>query len=217
MNSNQIDETFSYQNCIIKKLSQNVEIAKVWDLEEDDNIKPHTFFLIKNNKEYVSAILVMYEDLHWFVLPQHRGKGYLLKALKKVILPYIFDVLEYEEQKITINKSQIGIDNYKSSINVALKSGFKKIDDINFIIKDSDIKTSYVPENILYKGLNDIEVNKIVNELTSMSKRLYQLNTKIEYAYGCNMLDYTNNTLKILSNKVDCNISVIKDIIEDYR
>ena len=59
--------------------------------------------------------------------------------------------------------------------------------------------------------------HKIVNELTSMSKRLYQLNTKIEYAYGCNMLDYTNNTLKILSNKVDCNISVIKDIIEDYR
>ena len=142
---------------------------------------------------------------------------YFLNIGVKVILPYIFDVLEYEEQKITINKSQIGIDNYKSSINVALKSGFKKIDDINFIIKDSDIKTSYVPENILYKGLNDIEVNKIVNELTSMSKRLYQLNTKIEYAYGCNMLDYTNNTLKILSNKVDCNISVIKDIIEDYR
>lgn len=204
-------------NIITKQLAKNIEIAKVWDLEENNSIKPRTFFLIKNKKEYVSAILLMFDDLHWFVHPKHRGKGYLSKALKEVVLPYIFDVLEQDEQKITINNFEIGIDNYKSSEKVALSAGFKKIDDINFIINASDVKESFISDELVYKGLNDLEIKNIVNELTSIAKRLEQLHTKIEYAYGCKMQEYTNNTLKELSSKVDFNRLVLKDIVEDFK
>lgn len=223
MKSNQIEKLISNLNkinddvnCLRKQISYSIEIAKVWDLEEDNNSIPHTFYLIKNKEEYVAAILVMSQDLHWFVQPKHRGKGYLSKALKEVILPYIFDVLEKEEQKITINKFEIGIDNYRSSEKVALSVGFKKIDDINFVIKASDVKESFKSEAIVYNGLNDLEIKNIENDLTSIAKRLYQLHTKIEYAYDCDMMNYTNSTLKVLSEKVNYNKIVLSDIVADF-
>lgn len=223
MKSNQIEKLISNLNkinadvsCLRKQISYGIEIAKVWNLEEDNNSTPHTFYLIKNKEEYVAAILVMSQDLHWFVHPKHSGKGYLSKALKEVILPYIFDVLEQEEQKITINKFEIGIDNYRSSEKVALSVGFKKIDDINFVIKASDVKESFKSEAIVYNGLNDLEIKNIENELTSIAKRLYQLHTKIEYAYDCDMMNYTNSTLKVLSEKVNYNKIVLSDIVVDF-
>jgi len=200
-----------------KDIGNNVEVIKVWGLEDVNGIKPNTFFLIKNSVEYVSAILIMSSDLHWFTLPKYRQKSFLSIALKSCILPYLFDVLEFEEQRITINKSEIGIDNYNSSVKLALNIGFKKIDDSNFVIKNSNVTTSYAYKNIVSKGLNIKEVASINEELSSIAKRLKQINTQITFAYNVNMEDYTNASLEELSTKVEFNKLVLSDIVEDFK
>ena len=68
----------------------------------------------------------MINDLHWYMLPRFRKKGYLSKSLKSTILPYLF--YEREEQEISIDIKKIGERNYYSSKRVAELLGFKKIE-----------------------------------------------------------------------------------------
>jgi hypothetical protein len=117
----------------IKQIGENVEVAKIWLKEPNmsDNIignfYPERFFFIKNKDgKYVGAVLDMFSDLHWFILKEHRKQGFLIKALSKVILPYLF--YERDKQSLSININQIGEENYLNSKAIALKLGFKSTD-----------------------------------------------------------------------------------------
>ena len=117
-----------------RALAETVEFAKVWMKRPDpkDDISnrwgPSEFYLIKNKDgTYVSAVLVMLNNLHWYVLNQYRGKGFLSKALRETILYHLLQQ-KREGISISIDKSVIGEKNYISSERVALKVGFTKQD-----------------------------------------------------------------------------------------
>ena len=77
----------TYHKTIFKhQISKEVDFAKVWQSQNTIEVQPFNFFFFKNDTEYVGAVLLMCNDLHWFVTPKQRGKGYLTNALRNTIL-----------------------------------------------------------------------------------------------------------------------------------
>ena len=197
-------------------ISPSVEFAHIWIKEKYNSNIPYNFFLIKNELEYVGAVLDMTQDLHWVILPKYRGKGYLTKALKGSILLYIFEYLDRAEQKISINIDEIGIKNYNASNNTAINVGFSKLDDNNFIINYDVIDYSLSDLNLIHNGLDDKEVEKQLKELELAAKKIFQINSKIEMSYGIKTETYLKPSLDEISRKISYFKTVIEDIQHDY-
>lgn len=165
---NKLNRYPNYKNCIKHALSKNVEFAHVWINSVFYTNNPQTFFLIKNEIEYVGAVLDMKTDLHWVIVPKYRKKGYLTTALKDAIIPYLFSIVEREELKISINELEIGKKNYEASMSTALKVGFKKVDNSTFILKENDFDFSHEELDIKYKGLTNDQIKEISKKIRSI-------------------------------------------------
>jgi hypothetical protein len=213
---NKLNKGSLRDNIIKHSISPNVEFAHIWLKENYNSNIPYNFFLIRNDIEYVGAVLDMTDDLHWVILPRHRRKGYLKKALKGSILPYIFDHLDRDEQKISLNINETGLKSYNSSLNCALKVGFKKIDDKNLLIDVDDFDFSNLDMKLIHKGLNDNEIQKELLELESIAKKIYQINSKIEMSFGVKTETYLHPSLDELSSRLSNFKTAIKDIQQDY-
>lgn len=165
------------ESIFTREISKTVDVARVWpeqhkitdDIIED--FRSYKFFFIKNNlDEYVGAVHEMGDDLHWYIVPKNRKKGHLTNALKESILPYLFENGK-ESQKITIKKEKIGERNYLNSKNVALKLGFKAINENEtaFELKKSDFN---------WENEDFDEINSNIN-----SERFKELRKRVFYAY----------------------------------
>ena len=65
-----------------------------------------------------------------------------------------------------------------------------------------NVASFYDDTERVYKGLDKSEVTVIKDELDRIAKRLHQLHSKIESSFEVDFDDYTNLTLKDLSEKV---------------
>lgn len=212
---NKLNRYPNYKKCIKHSISKNVELAHIWIENSIYKHSPKTFFLIRNENEYVGAVLDMKIDLHWVTLPQHRRKGYLTTALKEAIIPYLFSVVEREELMISINELQIGKDNYDNSLNTALKVGFKKVDDTTFILVGNDFDFSNEKLAIKHNGLRDGEIEDICKELKAIAKKVSVINSKIELSMGQSPSNYMKPSLDVISDKLSYFTTLINDIKHD--
>ncbi|WP_341902857.1 hypothetical protein [Fluviicola taffensis] len=165
------------ESIFTRQISENVDVAKVWKKQPkmtDDiigNFSSYRFFFIKNEfSKYVGAVLDMEDDLHWYVNPKSRKKGYLTTALKESILPYLF-YDERKSQRITIEKNAIGEKNYLNSKGVALKLGFKAINEMETEFELKQIDFNWDNENL-----------EEINPVTS-PERFEELRKRAFYAY----------------------------------
>ena len=86
-----------------------------------------SFFVIKNEyAEIVGCVYDMKYDLHWLILRQFRGNGYLRSALRNAILPFIFKHLHRTKQTIRILAPENNAF-YKKSSKVARCVGFRRV------------------------------------------------------------------------------------------
>ena len=99
----------------------------VWtekDYHQLVDVSPYPFYFIKDKKEKcIGAVLDMKSDLHGYIVPAARKKGYLTNAFKSFIFPHL--AKSRKEQRITINRNEIGDENYAASFASATRSGFK--------------------------------------------------------------------------------------------
>jgi RimJ/RimL family protein N-acetyltransferase len=125
------------------ELSENVIRVKGYDnLQELNRFDKlgykryvETFYLISENPilsevpNFIGFVLDLKRDLHWYVNPKYRGKGYLTRALEDSILYDIPRLNFYGEE---MNKIEITIkkDNIESQ-KVALNLGFENIGQTN--------------------------------------------------------------------------------------
>ena len=90
-------------------ISDNVEYGRAWlnDITGDCfNFKE--FYFIKNEiGSYVGAVYIMQNDLHAFIKPEHRGKGYLTESMNRIILPMLYQ-LGTKTQRISFSKREVG-------------------------------------------------------------------------------------------------------------
>lgn len=171
-----------------RPLSQYVDFAKIW-IEKptaNDNVTssdgPDHFYLIKNNEGvFVAIVYDMRRDLHWFVLPQYRGKGHLTKSMKATIIQHLF--LSRDQQRITIDEMQIGPLNFKASQKVALDLGFTKSEEEDYILlKDHSIKE--IPNAGVNSELTPERVDELRKQLNFLARSLWAIQTEIEMGYG---------------------------------
>lgn len=214
---NKLNRFPNYKECVKAGISKNVELAHIWYKEGfSDSHVPYTYFLIKDNNKYIGAVLDMTHDLHWVVLPKHRKKGYLSKALKHVILPYLLEETDRFEQKITIKRNEIGETNYQNSLKVALNIGFKQIDEENLVFDYNSLDEDEYQLDFQYKGLPQKELEFEINELQKIGKRLNKISSKIEFAFGKKIEEYSNPSLNDTANKVAYLKEVFKDMKYDF-
>ena len=213
---NGLNKNPKYKNCIKHSISNTVDLAHIWIENSIYKHSPKTFFLIKNDHEYVGAGLDMKTDLHWVVLLKHRKKGYLTTALKVAILPYIFIQLERENQTISIKESEIGQKNYLNSLNTALQVGFSAIDKHNYILEEAVFDYSNEKLDIKYSGLEDNELEDISAELKAIARKVSVINSKIELSLGQSAANYMKPSLNIISDKLSYFTTLLDDIKHEY-
>ncbi len=172
----------------IRPLSESVDYTKFWDEEPLTQLKkyscylPYKCYLIKDaKKNYIGIVLDMSHDLHWYVKKEHRGKGYLTKSLKEIILPHLLDIRE--EQQITISKDEIGVQIFKASEKVALSNGFKLIkveNDKHFYC----LKREELIEHPIIEGNNtlmsEVRMLELKRTFSFMAHKLKMIEAEIE-------------------------------------
>jgi hypothetical protein len=213
---NKINKNENYKKCIKHSISNNVEFAHVWIEKSIYKHSPKIFFLIKNDNEYVGAILDMMTDLHWVILPKYRKKGYLTNALNEAVIPYLFTCLEREELKITINQLEIGKENYENSSSTALNLGFKKVDEKSFVLEEKDFDFSNEKLDVKHKGLEYNEMENIRKELQDIAKKVSVINSTIELSLGKSTGNYIKPSLDNISDKLSYFTTLMDDIKHDF-
>jgi|GEM_PF-401243 len=181
------------ETIFLRRLNVSVDLARVWEKEPqlNDNTSISTpsyrfFFIRDENNKYVGAVLDMYKDLFWYVLKEERKKGYLTKALKEAIIPYLFydEFNERDEQRITINKG-IGKVNYNNSRKVAEGLGFVPIneDESEFILSRDKFDWEY--ENIEEKNgsISAERFRELRNRLILSFRQTFKISDELLMAY----------------------------------
>ena len=75
-------------------LSDSVTYSKVWHKEPRGGIAnecSYDHYFVKNREgEFVGVVFDMQDDLHIFVKPKFRRKGFITNAVKNTIFPWLF-------------------------------------------------------------------------------------------------------------------------------
>src|SRR5690606_7871749 len=174
-----------------KPLTRDVTFAKVWlkkpSLSSRPSNKngPDLFYFIKDeNNVFIGAVFDMEYDLHWYVKPEKRKRGYLIRNMKETILPHIFS--KRSEQHITIEKDRIGKENFINSEKVASSLGFKKISDSKYLLSKKEYPKLYLEDP--YEGLSFDEMDNLRFKVFYASQILWTVQTELEMKYGNNKL-----------------------------
>uniref|UniRef100_UPI0040491B50 GNAT family N-acetyltransferase n=1 Tax=Fulvivirga sp. TaxID=1931237 RepID=UPI0040491B50 len=200
-----------------RKISDIVLIAKVWEKlpkSTDEIVGNFTsynfFFILDESGKCVGAVLDMNSDLHWYIVPNHRKKGHLTKALESAILPYLF--YERDEQRITISKG-IGNANYIKSKRVAEKLGFTVINDemTEFLLKKEDFTWKNEDLNEHNYGLDEGRVNVLKKRINYAAQYLNKISDELQMAYN------DDDDLSLLSQEVKKYTWKIEDLMWENK
>jgi len=196
------------EHIFIQRLDRNVDLAKVFTdrLHITDNLNTHDliadiFYCIKSDNQYIGIVYDMNKDLHWFVKKEYRGNGYLTKALKSCIFPHIFQNGR-EEQRITINKNEIGKTNFESSQKVAINLGFI-LEHNNKEKYEYILKSDKITEIDLFEHNNELtkgELKVIANEIGYYTKKLKRIQTHLDMNYNNEEIFMFGELIKKLRN-----------------
>ncbi|MDB5128348.1 hypothetical protein [Mucilaginibacter sp.] len=169
-------------------IGENVEYGVVWkdiNFNKLGDVSPYRFYFIKNDKEKcIGAVLDMNRDLHWYITPVARKKGFLTKALRKIILPHLARIRK--EQTISINRDDIGDENFEASLKTAKLSGFKLVGEMADKIEFSQRLAKYrkVPLGETYPGISYEQMVKQREKMNLVIGNLWQIKSEVEMKLG---------------------------------
>ena len=202
----------------LRPLSETVDFAKVWikrpklsdEIIHSDG--PYKFYFIKNNRNtYVATVLDMVRDLHWFVAKKYRKNGYLTTGMRSYILPHLF--LNREEQRITVDRKQIGLENFKASEKIALNLGFIKTGDNEYLLK----RPNYIADKINYGRNSEISekrIEELRKKINYIGLSLWLIQTEIEMKYR---IDYYTEELRELVGMIRTHTWKLEDKCWEYK
>jgi len=196
-----------------RPLTKTVDLAIHWIAISgpvpENYFGPCTLYLVKErpNGRYVGIIEDKGRyDLHWVVLPSHRGLHLLSTALRSVILPHLFQD-NRDEQHITVDFARLALDNATASARLAEAVGFiftgisegkhcyrlgaEAFYDVDFI--DGDLST-----------LTDDRANEIRKLAGNCITQLKMLHSELKMAVGfTDALQEFEDQLERISYSVD--------------
>lgn len=176
------------ERIFLRQISSNVYFSKVWKTlpKVTDPARCFTdsyriFFIKDDSDGFIGAVLDMVNDLHWFISPRHRKKGHLTKALKKAILPYLFNEGR-EIQVVTISDDEICDKNYQNSKRVALNLGFKEMDNNEFVLTKDSFDSSEDEHMEIDTKLHQERLDILKKRISYASRILYKISDELKMA-----------------------------------
>jgi len=202
---NRLNQGKGQESIFTREISESVVVAKVWSEQPKKtdsivgNFASYRFFFIKNSMNvYVGAVLDMGTDLHWYISPKYRKRGYLTTALKESILPYVFEN-DRNEQRITIENG-IGKKDYNNSRKVAEKLGFVpiNIEETEFLLKESMFGRDNARLTKKNKTISKDRIEILTKRVNYATKELLKISDELTMAYDDdkNLDDISNEVFK---------------------
>ncbi|MCD8403836.1 hypothetical protein [Tenacibaculum finnmarkense] len=192
LNTGNYKETYKEQ-IFLRQISENVFLSKISSEITSPKIKPYYFiyfFFISNEREkFIGAIEDRgINDLHWYITKESRKNGYLTKALKDTIIPYIFndENKDYDRQRITINKNYLSETNYLNSKKVAINLGFEALN-------EDETEFELIKEYFDWSNENITEKNKLISgertellkeKISNLHYEFEKICCELEMSYG---------------------------------
>lgn len=153
----------------------------------------------------------MVGDLHWYVSPKHRKKGYLTEAMKDIILSHLFQ--SRDEQRITIKASQIGKANHKASLHVALSLGFRQAGEDKYVLKQEQyLHDGYIDGHST--GMDRKEVELLKQKVKYFASSLKMVQTEVEMKLGTS--DVTEDLCQ-LAEEINTAAQWVEDAYWNYK
>ena len=176
--------SYKNENYAIRSIDNYIDIININDQNciDQNSYEFYDFILIKNHDmkstlKYVGIILDMITDLHFYILPNFRGKGYLQASLNTSILPFLSFYDENRKvQRLSFKESQIK----EYFIN---QFGFKSIGDYE-VEKDfssDDIKL-YDCNNETKMKLSNKQRNEMMKNLIDALLKIKMMKRQLDYA-----------------------------------
>ncbi|QTE55351.1 hypothetical protein [Mucilaginibacter rubeus] len=159
--------------------------GQTWILRKTGNHEPKNFYFIGNGKgKFVGAVYDMIGDLHWYVEPRSRKKGYLGRALSHAILPHL--ARSRRKQEISIDEENIGEENYNDSLNVAMGAGFRiKRTPQQRTICVQDLKPyKTLPLEITHVGMDRERLAELKRDMSEVVGKLWCIQAEVEMKLG---------------------------------
>lgn len=190
---------------VSQPIGHNVDYGLVWTDSNHYNlgdVSPYKFYFIKDgNFKCIGAVLDMKADLHWYIIPKSRKKGFLTTALKDVILPHISK--SRKEQRITINKNDIGQENFEASLITAKGAGFKsKTDSDDYV--ECILKLAGHRKKSIYLSLNGMDferMGELRKKMNVIIGSLWHIQAELEMKLGhSHYTKYLHRTINELEN-----------------
>lgn len=203
----------NYQDSIfLRPLSATVDLSSTWTESSKSELNTgmgYVIYFIKNDKEYVGAVVDMGErDLHWYVVPEHRKKGHLTLAMKTTILSHLFQ--EREQQRVSFDSTDTEEDAL-ASMRAATLMGFLKADE-EYIIRKSDVDMNIVFLPFTPKLPNE-RYEALKNQLKIMRNEAARISDELEMMTN---IDIGADDLKseigfVILNLEDVNFDINRD------
>ena len=185
---NKLNKKQLTEQLFLRPVKANVELGYYWDEKPKPTMSiasgdgPYQFYFIKNeDNRYIGLVLDMSRDLHWYILPQFRKQGYLSKALSEVILPHLFQ--SRKKHRITINTYQLTDKNAEASEAVALRTGFKPIGGMEYLLDKKDFKKIKIAP-VKTNGISDERLEILRKKINYLSRSLWVVQNEVEMGLG---------------------------------
>lgn len=185
---NRLNKGTLSERLFLRPLKNNVDFGYYWDEKPSpknpslSRSGPYKFYFIRDEgKQYVSAVLDMTHDLHWYVLPKHRKAGYLGKALQNLILPHLFQ--SRDEQHITISRYHLSNQQIADSEAVAFRAGFKTTGEAKYLLTKKDFGNKRMTLN-RPNGINEERLEELKMRINDLSQSLWRIQTEAEVCLG---------------------------------
>lgn len=187
-------------------LSEAVHLAKVWMNEPKGGVVgegSYEFFFITNGSQlYVAAVLDMGNDLHVFVKEEHRGKGYLTKAMHEVVLPYLCQAGR-TTQRVTFEESKV--------LDYCVRNwGFSQTAEFE---AEKDLSNYYGTPKITpkYQGLSWEAVSEIRRKTDRARLYLQMVREQVEMAYG----ERAELSIEMIQQDIDYIPGEVEELIDN--
>jgi RimJ/RimL family protein N-acetyltransferase len=188
-------------------ISEKVVYAKVWENEIISSTKfeprlPYDFYFFKaESDKFIGAVLDRKNDLHWVVVPEYRGKGYLKKALFEAVIPHL--AIEKTEQRITVDTRNLDDAISAASEKVALAVGFQRVEEVNgkveFVL---NLEGKDTLRQLKLTRLNRDRKEVVQSRIKVAFDNLVRAKIELEFGYGyvdeVEGLEYLNDDLRSL-------------------
>ncbi|GAA3963038.1 hypothetical protein GCM10022246_15360 [Pedobacter ginsengiterrae] len=196
----------------------NVDYGLVWtDIDHYNlgDVSPYKFYLIKDKSfKCIGAVLDMKTDLHWYITPKSRKKGFLTNALKDVILPHISK--SRKEQRITINKNDIGKVNFEASLNTAKGAGFRFKTDIGDYVECIQKLAKHKKKSIntSFQGMDFERMGELRKKMNAIVGSLWHIQAELEMKLG--QSNYTRYLIRTINELQNYRIYKMDDALHDF-